>query len=137
MKTTLITLGLFLLVSAGLWLPIGCTPAGLTKATIEVSDTYSESCAINVDLDGSNLTTVTNTQLFTFPLVNPGNHTLNFSSGSTNTCGGNPPCSYENSAGTGTAGTFSLNFNITGGNVYEATVTAFSGNCNIMSVTGS
>src|ERR1700735_1610917 len=103
MKNQLFILGLLIIMSMGLWLPIACTPAGLTQATIEVSDTFGGNCPINVDLDGNNLTTVTNTQLFTFPLVKPGNHTLNFSTG-TGTCT-STNCSYENSAGTGTTGT--------------------------------
>ena len=99
-----------------------------SKATIEVSTYYytpsGTTCTINVNLDGGPTVTVSNGSLYTFPLVNPGTHTVNFSF-ATNICGGNT-CSFNETADS---------FPTKGSSLYVVKV-AQGGSCNQVVISG-
>lgn len=96
------------------------------QVTIEASNKYGGSCPVIVNLDGNNTVTINNGTFYTFPLVSPGSHTLNFSTNSSQ-CGGS--CIFQNTGTTNSGTNFSATFNTNAGTIYVGTVNQNGGNC--------
>lgn len=115
---------------------VGCDvldPGG-SKGTVEVNDTYtasSSACEIWCNLDGNYAVTLGDGQLYTFPLANPGNHTVNF--GTYGGCGGSSSCPIN--SGTASVTTYSDSFPVTAGNLYVIKI-AEGSVCNDYTITG-
>jgi len=118
MKYAIWTLGAMLIIFAA-----SCNLLNPTanQATVEASNQYGNSCPVSVNLDGNNAVLIQNGTFYTFPLVNSGSHTLNFST--SGTCSSN--CIFTNS----NAVTFSTTFNTNAGTVYVGTVKQNGSNC--------
>ena len=128
MKYVIWVLGAVIIISAASCSLLNPTA---TQVTVQVSNQSGSSCPVTVNLDGNTsqaLIVATGTYQ-TFPLVNAGSHTLNFSTGNYCTAGGT--CMFYNTSTP--ASTYSATFNTTGGNVYVGTIkqsTAANNNCN-------
>jgi hypothetical protein len=89
------------------------------QATVQASNQYGNSCVIAVNLDGNNPVTISNGTWYTFPLVSPGSHTLNFwTSNPSSVCTSGANCVFSNNNSV----TFSTTFNASSGDVYVGTV---------------
>lgn len=125
-------LGLFLGLAV---LTAGCDvldPGG-SKGTVEVNNTYTASgsaCNVWVNFDGNYAVTLAYGQLYTFPLADPGNHTVNF--GSYGGCGGSGSCPFSNNNNT----TYSQSIAVTAGDLYVLKIAQGSAGCSIYTVTG-
>src|ERR1700722_15639701 len=92
MKYMIWTLGAALMIFAA-----SCNLLNPTanQVTIEASNKYGGSCPVIANLDGNNAVTIANGTFYTFPLVSPGSHTLNFSTNGNGGYGSN--CIFQNS----------------------------------------
>jgi hypothetical protein len=96
------------------------------QVTIEASNKYGGSCPVIANLDGNNAVTIANGTFYTFPLVSPGSHTLNFSTTGSQ-CSSN--CVFQNSGATNNNQNFSTTFNANAGTIYVGTVNGGSNTC--------
>jgi len=91
---------------------------------VEVSNQYGGSCPVIVNLDGNNAVTIAGGTFYTFPTINPGSHTLNFSTNGN--CVG--ACTFSNNNSTA----FSDTFTAADGIISVATVRQGGSNCNVL-----
>lgn len=137
MKNQLTAAGLFLASAVGILIWVGCQPKALTQGTVEVNysndgGAYTNGCTVIADVDGNDTVTIFVGQFYTFPdTVSPGNHNMDFTTLSGDTCDGGQ-CGFQNNSEK-----YTLNFNVNGGQVFEATILGGNPNCNFMTVTGS
>jgi hypothetical protein len=122
-KNNLLLFGLFTSVIIFM---IGCdlNPES-SHGTVEVNtNAYTNACVISANIDGGNTVTVPNGTIYTFPLVSPGNHILNFSVNGN--CGA-PACVWQNGSNV-----ISCSFLAVKGTLSVAVITQ-NGSCNILS----
>ncbi|MGH7740368.1 MAG: hypothetical protein ACREL1_09515 [bacterium] len=138
MKNQLTAVGLFVLSAVGILIWVGCQPKALTQGTVEVyysndAGAYSNGCTVIANVDGNDTVTVlVGDTPWTFPdTVSPGNHNMNFTTLTGDTCDGGA-CQFQNNSLK-----YTLNFNVNGGQVFEATILGANPACNVMTVTGS
>jgi hypothetical protein len=130
MKEKLIAATLFIAISGGMLISVGCQPPGISQSTIEINYVNTSGCPVTVNVDGNDTVNFSAPDFYTYPnTFKPGNHTLNFTTGGT--CVSNP-CVFPNSSSS-----YSLNFNVGAGEVYEASVSEDTPNCNNILVSGS
>jgi len=86
------------------------------QVTIEASNKYGGGCPVIVNLDGNNAVTIANGTFYTFPLVSPGSHTLNFSTNGNGGYGSN--CIFQNN----NSQNYSTTFNTSAGTPYVGVV---------------
>ena len=101
------------------------------KGTIQVNNTMAQTGSLSlwINLDGGQSVTLGFPQLYPFPPVSPGSHTVNF--GCSGSCNGNPGSSFQN---TGTS-SYSDSFQVNGGDLYVLKVSQ-GVTCYIFNVTG-
>ncbi len=111
-----------------------------SKATIEVSYPTSANvgsntgCAVDVNLDGVNTVAVGYGSVYTFPLADPGSHTVNLNPEG-NACGGSPCTITGGSSSSNPPGNYADTFQANSGNLYVVLITMNSP-CNHLSVSG-
>ncbi len=109
-----------------------------SKVTIEVSNTYiptsgQTGCVLYANVDGGNTVVVGNGSVYTFPLVDPGSHTVNLNTEGSAGCGTVCTIGSSTNGNANYADTFQTN----SGNLYVVKIASGSPNaCSDLVVTG-